>query len=521
MQSLSTSALRRQKLPTYEGGARYYALYAMTKFQVPAANWPSIDQAQASRLFSPIRIGPFEAPRRTWVPAMVPWRSNEQGFVTPDVLDWYGRFADGQPGVLVVEATGIRDVPSGPLLRIGDDRYLPGLRQLVETVHRRSAGQTRLLIQILDFLQIRRRPPRAKYIERFLSLTERHRKLAATLPACELAEDCSDFELRQFLSSLSDDELHRVLSEREWSDLQNGYRERVTDVQIAHIASLPNQLPDLFSAAAKRAQVAGFDGVELHYAHAYTMASFLSRLNDRRDGYGGSLEERLRLPLEVFERVRSAVGKDFAVGARFLADEIIAGGSRVEDASYFAERFAEHGMDFLSISRGGKFEDAAQPKVGNAAYPYTGPSGHECMPSIHIEGASPFGRNLAATASIRARVRSAGFDTPVVAAGGFNNFEQAEAALLRGDCDVVGSARQSLADPDWFRKMELGRGSEIRRCLFTNYCEGLDQKHKQVTCQLWDRNFEGNDPGKEAGCAPKLSEDGKRRLIPPAMLPPP
>ena len=67
---------------------------------------------------------------RTWVPAMVPWRSNEEGEVTEDVIQWYARFAQGQPGAIVIEATGIRNVPSGPLLRIGDDRYIDGLRRL-------------------------------------------------------------------------------------------------------------------------------------------------------------------------------------------------------------------------------------------------------------------------------------------------------------------------------------------------------------------------------------------------------
>ena len=122
------------------------------------ARWPSREEAAASRLFSPIRIGHREARERTWVPAMVPWRASEEGFVTPEILDWYERFARGRPGVLVVEATGIRDVPSGPLLRISHDRFLPGLAELVETVRRASSGRTRLLIQIIDFLIIRRRP---------------------------------------------------------------------------------------------------------------------------------------------------------------------------------------------------------------------------------------------------------------------------------------------------------------------------------------------------------------------------
>ena len=72
-------------------------------------------------------------------------------------------------------------------------------------------------------------------------------------------------------------------------------------------------------------------------------------------------------------------------------------------------------------------------------------------------------------------------------AGGIASFSQAEGILQRAEADIVGAARQSIADPDWFLKMRLGRGEEIRRCKFTNYCEALDQKHKQVTCQLWDR----------------------------------
>src|ERR1700761_3225805 len=94
---------------------------------------PSRDEAAASRLFSPICIGGLTLEHRTWVPAMVPWRAQEDGAVTPEVIEWYGRFARGRPGAIVIEATGIRDVPSGPLLRIGHDRFLPGLRRLVDT----------------------------------------------------------------------------------------------------------------------------------------------------------------------------------------------------------------------------------------------------------------------------------------------------------------------------------------------------------------------------------------------------
>ena len=116
-------------------------------------------------------------------------------------------------------------------------------------------------------------------------------------------------------------------------------------------------------------------------------------------------------------------------------------------------------------------------------------------------------RNISPASSIRRAVREAGYETPIVVSGGICEFEQAEGILERGEADIVGAARQSLADPDWFRKIRLGRGEEVRRCIFTNYCEGLDQVHKQVTCQLWDRLDLGPDV--------RRSSDGKRRLIPP------
>jgi 2,4-dienoyl-CoA reductase-like NADH-dependent reductase (Old Yellow Enzyme family) len=475
------------------------------RHEPPAGGWPSREEAARSLLFSPLAVRRLSLAERTWVPAMVPWRATEEGFVTPEVLAWYRRFAEGEPGALVVEATGIRDVPSGPLLRAGHDRFLPGLAELVETVRRASGGRTRLFLQIIDFLAIRRRPEKATYFRRYLQVSERHRAALAELGA---PADLPEAELREALLALPEAELPRVLEPRELEDLRQGYRERVTDMEKPHIRDLPRVLPDLFAEAAVRAERAGFDGVELHYAHAYTMASFLSALNDRPDGYGGPRENRVRLPLEVFRRVRERVGEGFVVGCRYLSEDCIPGGSGVEDAVYFGVELARAGMDFLSLSRGGKFEDARQPRVGWAAYPYTGPSGYECMPTALSDEQGPHGRNVEPTAAVRRAVREAGCETPVVVSGGICSFAQAEALLAAGQADVVAAARQSLADPDWFRKMRLGRGEEVRRCVYSNYCEGLDQVHKQVTCQLWDRLALG-----EPGVA--FSRDGRRRLVAP------
>jgi 2,4-dienoyl-CoA reductase-like NADH-dependent reductase (Old Yellow Enzyme family) len=196
-----------------------------------------------------------------------------------------------------------------------------------------------------------------------------------------------------------------------------------------------------------------------------------------------------------------------------LGDEVIAGGSTPDEAAWFAARLAAAGIDFVSISKGGKFEDAKQPKVGHAAYPYTGESGHECMPTVRIAAPGPFGRNLPLARQVRDAVRAVAPDVPVIGCGGIGTFVEAEAALARGDCDIVAAARQSLADPDWWRKTRAGLGEAVRRCIYPNYCEGLDQSHKEVTCQLWDRDLDAPAAPHEGR---RSSLDGKRRLVPPA-----
>ena len=221
---------------------------------IPETHWPSQEEAARSLLFQPIQINHLTLQGRTWVPAMVPWRATEDGFVTPENLDWYGRFAEGQPGAIVVEATGGRDIPSGPLLRIGHDRFIPGLRKLVETVRRTSCGKTRLFIQIIDFLTVKRRPEKAKFFERFFQVKAHH-----TLSLAELTEDESwlnaDAErVRAFLMNAPEDALDKILDERELESLRYGYRERVTDVELAHIRELPHVLPEIFASAGARAR---------------------------------------------------------------------------------------------------------------------------------------------------------------------------------------------------------------------------------------------------------------------------
>ena len=270
-----------------------------------------------------------------------------------------------------------------------------------------SHGRTRLFIQLIDFLNIRRRPEPGKFFARILQVTPAHRAALGD-------PDLSEAEVRARLAALSEAELARVLTEREWEALRFGYRERVGDVEHAHIRELPQVLPGLFADAAARAEKAGFDGVELHYAHAYTMASFLSRTNTRTDGYGGAVENRARLPLEVLRRCArgsATVSPSAAVFWRRDAStavtastmrSISASPSRAPAWIFFPPRVAASSTTPNS------------PAIGSAAYPYTGRSGYECMPQYISDARGPFGRNAAATAAIRQAVRAAGFEVPVV-----------------------------------------------------------------------------------------------------------
>src|SRR5438105_4167002 len=196
------------------------------------AHWPTEAEAARALLFQPLRVGPLTLEQRTWVPAMVPWRATEDGFVTRENLDWYRRFAAGRPGAIVVEATGVRDIPSGPLLRIGHDRYIKGLTELVETVRRASGGHTRLFIQIIDFLAVKRRPTKETYFARFFRVNGSHREALAKATGDSRWLKASEPDILTYLSEAPDELLEQVLDERELESLYFGYRERVTDVDL-------------------------------------------------------------------------------------------------------------------------------------------------------------------------------------------------------------------------------------------------------------------------------------------------
>lgn len=261
---------------------------------------------------------------------------------------------------------------------------------------------------------------------------------------------------------------------------RSGWRQTVDMLSLEEI----DAIVDAYGAAAVRARECGFDGVELHMAHAYTLSSFLSRLNPRKDDYGGTLANRLRLPLRVVRHVRARVGDDFTVGVRFVGDECVRNGYTILDAGPIAIELARASVDYVSLSAGGKFEDARVIE-GEPLYPYTGYSGDRCMPG----SAYPEGANLYIPEAVRASLRAAGLNTPVVAAGKLGTLAIAERVLERGQGDLVGMARALLADPDLPNKWRADRGDAVVRCLYGNVCKALDESFRRVDCTLWPKKL--------------------------------
>ena len=374
-------------------------------------------------VYDPLRSGGLELANRFAVPAMVTRLSGDDGYVNDAIIDRYRNFAAGGAGLVVVEAASIHGGKSGPLLKVSDDSFVPGLSRLADACHR--AGPAKVFLQIIHFLKIAR----------------------------------------------------------------SGWRQRVGDLSIDELEALP----DLFADAAERAQAAGFDGVELHMAHAYTLSSMLSRLNRRRDHYGRTIENRLRLPSMVLARVRERVG-EFAVAVRFDADESIRHGYSIDDAARFGVRFAELGAAYISLSAGGKFEDA-QHREGEPLYPYTGYSGDRCMPG----NTAPDAVNIWMAEAVRGAVRDAGHQTPVLGTGKIPNATVASEVIERGACDIVGMARALLADPYLPTKSRSGRADQVVSCIYCNVCKSLDESFKTVVCYLWPAGTtQAPQPGDDA-----------------------
>lgn len=208
------------------------------------------------------------------------------------------------------------------------------------------------------------------------------------------------------------------------------------------------RLQAAFAAAAKRAQLAGFDGVQLHAAHGFLLSQFLSPLwNKRSDKYGGPVENRARMLVETTRAVREAVGRDFVVIAKINCEDFLDGGFTVDDMVAVCSMLEQEGMDAVEMSGGTFYSGAYQPsRTGQAA----------CLPeeAYYVAAAVQYKRTV---------------KLPLILVGGIRSYDVAEGLVRDGTTDYVAFSRPLIAEPGLVRRWESG-SRERADCKSDNLC---------------------------------------------------
>ncbi len=382
-----------------------------------------------SKLLEPGRIGRIETRNRIIMSPMGTNLGEEDGRVSERMLRYYEERARGGAGLIVVGVAAIA-YPSGAAMPrqigISDDRFLPGLTDLVEGIHRNGA---KAAIQLQHAGKIATRDIAAG----------RPLLVPSVIPYSGGGMD-----------DLTADEIQRLVSNLTAEGAKLDYHEVSVEDITAVVAA--------FAAAAERAKRAGFDGVEIHAGHGYFISAFLSRAtNKRTDAYGGSIEGRARLLVEVIRAVKERVGADFPVWCRLDAREYrIEDGITLEESRETAKLAAAAGADALHVSAYGN------PFCGIA---FTeGPLVHE--PGGYLPFAAEIKRNVG---------------VPVIAVGRISP-EQGEEALREGKADFIAMGRKLLADPELPNKLRDGRPEDIRPCVYCYTCVGKIFVNESVVC---------------------------------------
>ena len=356
-----------------------------------------------SVLFEPFRIGPMEIRNRFVRSATTSYWSDEQGIVRPEIIDLYRRLAEGDVGLIVkghMYVTESGKAHTG-MAGISSDAHVPMLRKLTEAVH----GHGGKIAAQINHAGIH-------------SITDR----------------AGPYEYR------GDGWKARALSSDEvWS------------------------LVEAFGDAAEQALASGFDGVQIHGAHGYLISQFLSRLVNRRaDEWGGVLENRMRLLLEVYDEVCGRVGGGVPVLLKMNCDDFSPNGFTVEDSQRVAEAICRRGLDAIEISGGGVGRlpelmaraRSSDPELAEAIF-----SGHA------------------------ARIREATRPTPMALVNGIRTRRCMEAIAEKGVADLISMSRPFIREPDLVKRLKAGQ--EAATCTTCDACRSREVFGKMMLrCHL-------------------------------------
>lgn len=345
-------------------------------------------------IFSPLTVKNMTIKNRI---VMMPMGTNygeQNGEMSFLHINYYEERAKGGVGLIIVENASV-DSPEGSngttQLRIDHDNYIPRLYKFCENLHKHG---TCIAIQI-------------------------NHAGASAMSARTNMQPVSASNI----PSKDGGEIPRPLTREEIERIVRKYGE-----------------------AAKRAQIAGFDAVEIHAGHSYLISQFLSPLyNDRTDEFGGSIENRTRFCRMVIDEVRKQVGPFFPILLRLSADELMEGGNTLEDTLKYLE-YLNNEVDIFDVSCGlnGSIQyqiDANYFKDGWRSY--------------------------------MAKAVKEKFGKPCISMGNYRDPATVEKVLASGDADLIGMGRGLIAEPNWVNKVAIGKEACLRKCISCNIgCAG-------------------------------------------------
>ena len=323
----------------------------------------------------PLTVGALKIKNRLVMPPMATYLCSEDGKVTDELLSYYSeRAAGGNIGLIITEHSFFtrQGKAREKQLSISDDSDIEGLKRLTDVIHQNG---TKAMVQL------------------------NHAGAGAPYSATGMPAVAPSPVILPVKPMVGDGTVPDELSK----------------AQIARIV-------EEYAKAAVRAREAGYDGVEIHSAHAYLLNQFYSPLtNVRSDEYGGSLENRLRIHAEVIQAVRRAVGEDYTIAVRLGGADYMDGGNTFADSAEAAAFLEKAGVDMIDVSGG----MCRYTRVGHSEPGYF----HETA------------------AAVRKAV-----SIPVVLTGGIKTIEDAEKFLATGEADLIGVGRELMKDPHWADK---------------------------------------------------------------------
>ncbi len=355
-------------------------------------------------LFSPIRLGPKTARNRIWMTAHATLLVKDHLF-TDDHIAYYRARAKGGAAVITMEAMAVHPTtqPYKGKAFAFDPRMAAQYRRLADAVHE------------FDTLLLSQPWHRGRQTN----------SVANGLPVWAPSSiPCGVYR-----------EMPHVMTAKDIDEIVEGYR-----------------------LSARYSREGGLDGVEVHgMSHGYLLNQFLSpATNHRTDAFGGSIENRMRIVVEILEATRAEIGPDMIMGMRINSDDGHEGGLRPDEWADLARRFQDTGLiDYLSVSHGTYINRML-------IYP-TAPEEH--------------GYQLAATRQVKQAVT-----VPVVGVGRIVDAVEAERFLADGKCDFVGMARALVSDPNWGAKAQAGRHDRIRPCVGANWCMSTIFAQAPIAC---------------------------------------